>query len=260
MSAGAIAIVLGRAGSKGLPGKNMLPLAGKPCAAWTIEHARHTRGVARVVVSSDDAELRTLATSMGATAFDRSPELAGDTATIDAAARDALARYEALHTAPLPPRTPIVILYANVPVRPAGLSSRAIELFERDPGTDSVQSFSRVGKYHPWWMVRVDERAGTLAPWQDEERGLFHGVYRRQDLPPAFVPDGGVMVVSREALTLSLPGVPSGPHAFLGRPAQRRGIISDIANNEHAVVDIDSRIDMFVAEAVLREHAGRRGA
>lgn len=246
MSRHSIAIILGRAGSKGVPGKNMRPLAGKPCAAWTIEHALQSRGVKHVIVSSDDDALRNLAQRMGAIAFDRSSELAGDTATIDAAARDALSRYEQQHAA-LAHDDPIVILYANVPVRPADLADHAIELFKHDAGNvDSVQSFSRVGKHHPWWMVRVDEKNGSLTPWQDETHGLFHGVFRRQDLPPAFVPDGGVMVVSRAALTLGIPNVAPGPHAFLGRPERRRGIITD-----GDVIDIDSPTDLLVAEAVL---------
>ncbi len=251
---GALAIILGRAGSKGLPGKNMRPVAERPCAAWTIGHALHSRRVERVVVSSDDAELRTLAQSMGAMAFDRSAELAGDTATIDAAARDALEQFEE-HHGRLDDAAAIVILYANVPVRPADLTDRAVDRFERGDA-DSVQSFSRVGKHHPWWMVRI-ESDGTLAPWQDEEHGLFHGVYRRQDLPPAFVPDGGVTVVSREALTLGLDGVAPGPHAFLGRPSRRRGIISGGERDEHAVVDIDTPLDLLVAEAVLTSRGSK---
>ena len=77
---------------------------------------------------------------------------------------------------------------------------------------------------------------------------LNHGVYRRQDLPPAFIPDGGVLVVSRAALFDEIPGVPlgGGPHAFFGR--DRRGIESG-----GEVIDIDSPRDLVLADTVLRE-------
>ena len=70
-------------------------------------------------------------------------------------------------------------------------------------------------------------------------------MFRRQDLPEAYVPDGGVLVVSRAALFGEIPGVKPGPHAFFG--ADRRGVI----NPTGSVVDIDSPIDAIVADVVL---------
>ena len=75
-------------------------------------------------------------------------------------------------------------------------------------------------------------------------------MHRRQDLPPAFVPDGGVLVVTPQALRLEVPGVAPGPHAFLG--ARRGGVVT----GEGEVIDIDARIDQLVADAVLRERLG----
>jgi CMP-N-acetylneuraminic acid synthetase len=142
------------------------------------------------------------------------------------------------------PSHPIVILYGNVPVRPHDLTDRAVTLLQ-ESRADSVQSYAPVGKYHPWWMARVDAESGAVRPWEGEV--LNHGVFRRQDLPAAYVPDGGVIVLTREALMLEIAGVTSGPHAFFGRDDRRRGVI----NAEGAVVDIDSRVDMMVAEAIL---------
>jgi CMP-N-acetylneuraminic acid synthetase len=102
-----------------------------------------------------------------------------------------------------------------------------------------------VGKHHPWWTVRVDDKG--VRPWEGEV--LYHGVYRRQDLPPAYVPDGGVVVVTRHSL---LGGEGGGPHAFLG--VRRRGVTT----REGEVIDIDSPLDLIVADAVLKENAGVR--
>lgn len=241
----AIAVILARAGSKGVPGKNWAPVAGRPCVAWTIDAARAAACVAHVVVSTDSPPVAEIGRSAGLLVVSRPADLASDTATIDAAARHAVAALEADDApGPFPPETPVVILYANVPVRPAGLIDRAVALL-LGTSADSVQSYAPVGKHHPWWTARVDETTGDVRPWEGD--ALNHAVYRRQDLPPAHIPDGGVVVVTRRALFRQIPGVQPGPHGFLG--VERRGIV----NPEGAVVDIDTPIDLVVADAILRE-------
>ena len=124
-------------------------------------------------------------------------------------------------------------------------------------GAHSVQSFEPVGKHHPWWTARVDAHDGAVAAFDGGP--LFHGTYRRQDLPPAYVPSGGVMAVKRAALMGEVAGVAAGPHAFFG--ADRRAIVHDAGS----VVDIDTAIDARIADAVLSDDAigdepgGRRG-
>lgn len=243
----AIAVVLARGGSKGLPRKNALPVAGRPCVAWTLEAAKSSASIARVVLSTDDAELMEIGRACEVEVIARAADLASDTATVDAAARGAVKELE--RDGPLAPRTPIVILYGNVPVRPVGLIDRAVALLV-ESGCDSVQSYQPVGKHHPWWTARVGPE-GRVAPWEGEV--LNHGVFRRQDLPPAFIPDGGVIAVTRGALFLEVAGVQPGPHAFFGN--DRRGVV----NPEGSVVDIDSRIDLLVAEAVLSDADRERG-
>ncbi len=235
----ALAIILARAGSKGLPGKNSAMLAGKPCVQWTIESAMNAHSVGTVVVSSDDPEVNACAHELGCTVVDRPAELAHDTATIDDAARHA---YEAVGS----PDVPIVILYANVPIRPAGLIDDAVKLLI-ESGCESVQSFAALGKHHPWWMVKV-EADGSVLPWEGDV--LYHNCFRRQDLPSAQIPDGGVIALSPDALMRRV-GAPEGPHCFLGN--DRRGIVT----NEGDVIDIDSRVDQVVADVMLRER-GRK--
>ena len=240
----ALAVIIGRAGSKGVPGKNAMPIAGKPCAQWTIEHARTSETVGYIALSSDDPRLIALAHESGIGVATRSKELASDTATVDAAVREAITQLEAgaFGGKPLPATAPIVILYANAPVRPTGLIDRAVRRM-LETSCDSVQSYAPVGKMHPYWMARVESETGRVAPW--EGTILNHNIYRRQDLPPAHIPDGGALVVTRRALFGEIIGVPPGPHACFG--LDRRGVL----NNEGDVVDIDSPIDALVADAIL---------
>lgn len=243
----AIAVVLARAGSKGLPGKNRALVAGRPCVSWTFEHARAAALVGRVGVSTDDGEIARLAAKAGIEHWPRPAELAGDTATVDAATRMALRQADTL--AQTPPDAAVVMLYANVPVRPAGLIDRALALFHRS-GCDSVQSYAAVGKHHPAWTARV-AADGRVRPWEGDV--LFGGIYRRQDLEPAFVPDGGVIVVRRACLDAA-DGVIGNPHAFLG--SDHRAVTTEPGE----VVDIDDALDLAVADQVLRWHLEVAGA
>lgn len=241
----AAVIILARAGSKGVPGKNKALVGGRPCALWTIDDALASTFARRIVVSTNDADVGALARGVGVEVVDRPAHLATDGATVDDAARHALIalRDESLD--------PVVILYANVPVRPAGLIDRAVEMLMRT-GADSAQSYAPVGKHHPWWTARIDETTGALAPWEGET--LNHGVHRRQELPGAYVPDGGVLVVTRDALELRIRGVAPGPHAFFGK--DRRAVV----NQEGSVIDIDSPRDLLVADAALRERLASGGS
>ena len=229
-----IAVIVGRAGSKGLPGKNSLPLGGRPMILHSIDHALNSRHVDRVIVSTDGDEIAEAARSVGVEVVIRPPLLASDQASIDAAVRHAIESIGA-------PHEQVVILYANVPIRPHDLIDRAVEHL-MDTEADSVQSYEPVGKRHPWWMISLNE-SSQVTPWKR------NNVYRRQDLPPAYFPDGGVIAVRREALfTVD----PESPHAFLGR--DRQGIVNNIGD----VVDVDDEIDLIVAEAKLQSALGSR--
>jgi len=240
-----LALILARAGSKGVPSKNTRMVGGRPCVEWTIEYAQGARCVDRIAISTDCPDAQRIAHRHGIDVIQRPGALATDTATIDDAARHAL---ESLRD---PSITAIAILYANIPVRPAGLLDRAVALMG-STGADSVQSYTPVGKNHPWWTGVVDPSSGSVRPWEGDV--LNHGVYRRQDLPPAHIPDGAILVVSRDALMLRIPGVAPGPHAFFG--ADRRGIVTEPGS----VVDIDSEIDLLVADAILRSRAANTSA
>jgi len=241
MGRGALVLILGRAGSKGVPGKNLALVAGRECFRWTLDAAQESRRAERIVVSSDSNEMLQIAMQVGVDGVARPAHLASDSARVDEAARHAV---EAIGDTS---SDAIVILYANVPVRPAGLVDRAIDLL-RSTGADSVQSYAPVGKHHPWWTARIDDESAVVSPWEGER--MNNGVYRRQDLPPAFIPDGGVLAVTPGALFgRARDSDPDSPHAFLG--ADWRAVI----NQEGNVIDIDSPLDLTIADAILRERA-----
>lgn len=231
-----LAVVIGRAGSKGLPRKNALEVAGIPMVARSTRFARASRSVDRVIVSTDGPEIAAIARAEGVEVFLRPDDVSNDAATVDAAVRHA-------YLASGSRAGIVVILYANVPVRPVDLADRAVARLV-ESGADSVQSYFRVGKTHPFWMSRLDAE-GRVAQFVENR------IYRRQELPPLFMPDGGVIAVRRESLFEVREGE---PHAFLGR--DRRGI----ETREGDVIDVDSALDLAVAEAILAREARAEGA
>lgn len=226
-----LCIILARAGSKGLPNKNALPVAGRPMLDWTIDHALAAAGVDRVVLSTDGGHLAEIAERRGIDVVMRPAELAHDTATVDSAARHAVESMDEAYDH-------VVILYGNVPLRPAGLIDAALAKLTAT-GCDSVQSVCPVGKMHPFWMRKLGGVGGdALENYQPNQ------VYRRQDLPPVFMLDGGLIAVTREALLTVRDGE---PHAFLGE--DRRAVVTQPGE----VVDVDTEIDLHVAGAILRQ-------
>ncbi|NJL30860.1 MAG: acylneuraminate cytidylyltransferase family protein [Phycisphaerales bacterium] len=231
-----LAIILARAGSKGLPGKNVLPLAGRPMVAWSIEHARQSKRVGAVVLSTDGDAIAQVGRDIGIQVIQRPAELAHDTASVADAARHALITMEARSRNSFDGG--VVILYGNVPIRPADLCDRALEKLQTT-GCDSVQSLCAVGKMHPYWMRKLTGQDGDQM-----EPFIANNIDRRQDLPPVYMLDGGIIAVRRQCLLESAGGH---PHAFLG--SDRRAIITQPGE----VVDVDTKLDWHLAQAVMQE-------
>jgi CMP-N-acetylneuraminic acid synthetase len=234
-----LAIIIARGGSQGLKDKHLVPLLGKPVISYTLGHARASKQLTRIVVSSDSAPVRRLAEREFFETIARPAELA----TADSSVQDVL--LHALRTVEgrcAFRADAIALLYGNVPVRPTGVIDLALTKLT-ETGCDSVRSFCPVGKYHPGWMARLDvDRVAPLHP------GSIH---RRQDLEPLFVHDGAIVAVSRAAL-LSAESDLKNPHAFFG--SDRRAVVTEIGRT----VEIDELRDLFWAEAVLRTQAGER--
>lgn len=228
-----LGVILARAGSAGLKNKHLLPLLGKPVIEYTFEHARAAGLLGKTVVSSDSADVLRLATAAGFETIVRPAALATAEASVQDAMLHAMEQVEARSSFKA---DALVVLYGNVPVRPAGAINRAIQLL-RETGCDSVRSFCPVGKWHPAWMAQLaGDRVLPLHP------GSIH---RRQDLAPLFLHDGAVVSASRESMFRGRAN-PDDPHAFFG--SDRRGFQTGAGET----VEIDTLRDLYWAEAVLR--------
>jgi CMP-N,N'-diacetyllegionaminic acid synthase len=233
-----LGVILARAGSAGLKNKHLLPLVGRPVITYTFDHARASKLLSRVVVSSDSPEVLRLAGAAGFETIVRPAALATAEASVQDVMLHALEQVESRSGF----RADVmVVLYGNVPVRPDGAIDRAIRILQQT-GCDSVRSFCPVGKWHPAWMAQLaGDRVLPLQP------GSIH---RRQDLLPLFIHDGAVVAVSRESM-LRGKTHPQDPHAFFG--SDRRGFPTEVGET----VEIDHQRDLYWAEAVLRSQQDR---
>lgn len=115
-----LALIPARGGSKGVPRKNIRNMYGKPLIAWSIEHAKESRYIDKIVVSTDSEEIASAAREYGAEVLIRPAELATDTASTQDVMVHALESY---------PAETMVLLQPTSPYRSKGLIDRCIEEF-----------------------------------------------------------------------------------------------------------------------------------
>ena len=187
-TAGVVAVIPARGGSKGIPRKNLAMVGGRPLIAWSIEAGLAATEVDRVVVSTDDDEIARVARDCGAEVpFLRPPELALD----DTA--DLPVFIHALDQLELTGGSPelLVHLRPTSPLRRAGFVDAGVRMLREHADADSVRSLSPAEKT-PYKMWTIDD--GRLSPligsWDEE---LFNRP--RPQLPPVWVHDGVLDVV-----------------------------------------------------------------
>src|SRR5690606_21550283 len=147
--------ILARGGSKGVPGKNIRPLAGKPLIVWSIEHALNARCVDAVYVSTDDAAIAQVSRDAGAQVIDRPAALSEDTASSESGLNHALEELEALGHPP----TDIMFLQCAPPIRRHDDIDRAYATY-REQGADSLLS---VAPSHAFlWQLQDDGLAQAI--------------------------------------------------------------------------------------------------
>jgi CMP-N,N'-diacetyllegionaminic acid synthase len=174
-----LAVIPARGGSKGLPGKNIREVGGRPLLAWTIEAARSCACIDRVILSSDDPQIIDAARRHGCDVpFVRDPVLASDTAPTIAVVLDALER--------CPGHEWVVLLQPTSPLRTAADIDAAFALCLElcAPACVSVSP----ARESPYWMYELDDEH-RLRPLLDAG-----GASRRQDLPVVHSLNGAIYI------------------------------------------------------------------
>lgn len=233
MTAGdAIAVITARGGSKGIPGKNLKPMCGRPMIAWTIEAAQRAEGLSRILISTDDAEIARVCADLGAEVpFLRPARLATDTASHLEVFDHLMDWLEETQSVP----EHLVLLQPTSPLRTAQDISGGLEV-ARSRGADAVIGVSEIGVHtaHPWLAKKIDTN-GVLTPFMEAPTKDL----RRQNLPHAYAINGALYINRFASIRRDRSFVPPGAIAY-PMPLERS-------------VDVDTPLDFFIAEQLLNQ-------
>jgi CMP-N-acetylneuraminic acid synthetase len=222
-----LGVIPARGGSKGVPGKNIRPLAGKPLVAWTIEAARDSGAISRLVVSTDDDRIADVARQYGAEVRMRAAMLAAD----DTPTRPVLEHVAKELEAEGDTFDAIVTLQPTSPLREPRHVAEACAQFAADPNADSLVSCVVVPHIFNPVSVMKRGRDGYLENFLGGD-----AITRRQDKPEVFARNGAAIYVTRRSRI--------GDFVFGGK-------LQCYLMDEAHSLDIDTLYDFDAAEAMM---------
>lgn len=234
-----LAIIPARGGSKSVPHKNIRKLSSKPLIAYTIEEAKLSNYIDRIVVSTEDTKIAEAAKKYGAEVpLLRPKELARD---------DSSALSVILHVIDYLEKIEhyfsdiIVFLQPTSPFRKAKHIDEGIEKIE---DCDAVAGISEVNKGHPYSMIVKKE--DFLKPFlKIEKRPL-----RRQDFPKMYYYNASLYITKRYYYNHAKEPDPVAP-IFNGK-------VKEVVMDEISSIDIDSFFDFWLAEIILENRENER--
>jgi len=220
-----LAVIPARGGSKRLPRKNVLDLAGKPLIGWSIEAAKESKYIDSVVVSSEDDEILSVAKSYAVESINRPEELASDTATTMDALVHVIENIKERYDY-------IVLLQPTSPLRDTNDIDKAIEyLFEKE--ANSIVSVCEM-EHSPLW-------ANTLPNDKNMHDFLQNKVLnkRSQELEQYYRLNGALYICKTEALLRQ------------GSFFLKEKLFAYEMPQEKSI-DIDTKLDFLIAEILLK--------
>ena len=221
-----LGIIPARGGSKGVPRKNIRPLAGKPLIVWTIEAAQAAETITRLVVSTEDDEIAAVAARAGAEVIRRPAELARDTSPTEPAMFHALEELKAREG--YEPEA-VALLQCTSPLRGADVIDAGVrKLFET--GCDAVMTVTPI---QHWYLAGTIRDGDVFVPEYDYAKRP-----RSQDMPEKYRENGALYVTRIEA--------------FYRYKNRLGGDVRVIIMDPVRSIDIDTWEDFRLAEEVLR--------
>lgn len=223
-----IAFIFARGGSKGLPGKNVRMICGKPMIAWAIEQAKAVSRISRVIVSTDSEDIAAVARHHGAeTPFMRPEELARDDSP------EWLSWRHALHYLQNEDGLPDVMVSIPVtaPLRESGDIERCLDDFILG-GADIVVTVS-AAHHSPYFnMVKLNKE--NIAELVIPPTG---NISRRQDAPPVY--------------NMATVAYIADPKFVLTKNAMFEGCVRAVEVPSERAIDIDTLLDFQIAECLM---------
>lgn len=228
-----LAVIPARSGSKSIPGKNLADVNGRPLVSFVIEAARSAERLDRVVVSTEDDSVAEVARAWGAEVpFQRPRELAGDQVSLIPVVQHAVREMDRLGFV----ASVVVSIQPTSPLLEPEDIDRAVAKLE-DTGADSVVSVQAIAHEHPFWVKKLD--GDRVVPFNEYTSESF---LQRQDLPPAYIYDGGIFVRRRKLL-----------ESWSGRDFCLGEDIRAIVLGGWKSVHVDDEVHLELVRAVLKQ-------
>jgi CMP-N,N'-diacetyllegionaminic acid synthase len=183
-----LSIIPARGGSKGLPRKNIIDLAGKPLIAWTIEASLKSKYITKTIVSSDDEEILDISKKYDAEIIKRPDNLASDTATSEAVVRHAIEYLESMGEV----FDIVVLLQPTSPLRNSKDIDSAFEVMFTSSATAIISTCEFDNKVLKTFIKGSN---GFLEGVSNNK----HPFMRRQDLPLVYMPNGAIYIIMKDS-------------------------------------------------------------
>lgn len=180
-----LSIIPARGGSKGLPRKNIIDLAGKPLIAWTIEASIDSKYITKTIVSSDDKEILDIANNYGAEIIKRPDDLASDSATSEVVVKHVIDYLESTGEI----FEVVVLLQPTSPLRNYKDIDSAFEAMFDSNATAIISVCEFDNK-----ILKTFIKGSN-----DFLEGASNNKYpfmRRQDLPSVYMPNGAIYIIN----------------------------------------------------------------
>lgn len=186
-----LAVIPARGGSKSVPRKNLADVNGRPLISFVIDAALRAKRLHRVVVSTEDDTIARVAADWGAEVpFRRPAELSTDEVSIIPVVVHAMREMDGLGFS----ADVVVSLQPTSPFLEAEDIDNAVEKLEKS-SAESVASVQPIAHEHPFWVKKLD--GDKIVPFNEYTN---ESILQRQDLPPAYIYDGGIFVRRRRLL------------------------------------------------------------
>lgn len=223
-----LGIIPARGGSKGLPGKNIKILAGKPLLAYTVESALKANHLSKVILSTDDPEIAKVGISLGLEVpFLRPADLAKDQSPTLPVIQHALNYYKdkGEHF------DAVCLLQVTSPFRPPKLIDEAIAKFQLQ-NADSLVSVLKVpDHFNPHWTFEESSDGFLKISTGDEKI-----ISRRQELPACYFRDGSIYITKTDVISAG---------SLYGEK------VTFLENDPNFYINIDTQKDWELAEKWL---------
>jgi CMP-N-acetylneuraminic acid synthetase len=229
-----LGLIPARGGSKGVPRKNIKLLNGKPLIQYTIDAAKKSKYLSRIIVSTDDLEIAEISRKLGIEVpFMRPKELSNDnTPTLDVIIHT-ISYFNSIGNT----FDGVCLLQPTCPFRTTEFIDRAVEKYINTAVDCLVSVLPVPHQFNPHWVFEVNSKGYLTVATGDEML-----IPRRQDLPLAYYRDGSVYILNSNNLL--------NRNTLLGEQ------LGFIENDPNYNVNIDTISDWNIAEELMRKNFG----